>query len=129
MFFSRPWEVAHLICHPTQLFCLVGGWRGGWDERQHELSLFTTRPRMCVFVESTLTLHPLLQSPRLVTGSRSGLLKCFVRREQGPAAGGGGGGRRFTFHIGKDAAQPQRSRFLMAAKQASCAYGRGHGGK
>lgn len=23
MFFSRPWEVAHLICHPTQLFCLV----------------------------------------------------------------------------------------------------------
>ncbi|KAL4439179.1 hypothetical protein ABPG77_004081 [Micractinium sp. CCAP 211/92] len=71
MFFSRPWEVAHLICHPTQLFCL---------------------------------------SPRNVTGSRSGLLKCFVRRENGP------GGKRFTFHIGKDAAQPQRSRFLMAAK-------------
>ncbi|EFN55415.1 hypothetical protein CHLNCDRAFT_58003 [Chlorella variabilis] len=72
MFFSRPWEVAHLICHPTQLFCL---------------------------------------SPRNVTGSRSGLLKCFVRREHGPS------GKRFTFHIGKDASQPQRSRFLMAAKQ------------
>lgn len=72
MFFSRPWEVAHLICHPTQLFCL---------------------------------------SPRNVTGSRSGLLKCFVRREHGP------GGKRFTFCIGKDASQPQRSRFLMAAKQ------------
>ncbi|KAL4428496.1 hypothetical protein ABPG75_002585 [Micractinium tetrahymenae] len=71
MFFARPWEVAHLICHPTQLFCL---------------------------------------SPRNVTGSRSGLLKCFVRRENGP------GGKRFTFHIGKDASQPQRSRFLMAAK-------------
>ncbi|KAI3428445.1 hypothetical protein D9Q98_007272 [Chlorella vulgaris] len=71
MFFSRPWEVAHLICHPTQLFCL---------------------------------------SPRNVTGSRSGLLKCFVRRESGT------GGKRFTFHIGKDATQPQRSRFLMAAK-------------
>lgn len=56
-----------------------------------------------------------LQSPRNVTGSRSGLLKCFVRRENGP------GGRRFTFHIGKDAAQPQRSRFLMAAKHVSAA--------
>ncbi len=54
-----------------------------------------------------------LQSPRNVTGSRSGLLKCFVRRENGP------GGKRFTFHIGKDAAQPQRSRFLMAAKHVS----------
>lgn len=29
----------------------------------------------------------------------------------------GPGGKRFTFCIGKDAAQPQRSRFLMAAKQ------------
>jgi hypothetical protein len=48
-----------------------------------------------------------------VAGSRSGLLKCFVRRENGP------GGKRFTLHIGKDAAQPQRSRFLLAAKQAS----------
>ena len=51
-----------------------------------------------------------VQSPRSVTGSRSGLLKCFVRREHGP------GGRRFSFCIGKDASQPQRSRFLMAAK-------------
>lgn len=58
-----------------------------------------------------------LQSPRNVTGSRSGLLKCFVRREHGP------GGKRFTFHIGKDAAQPQRSRFLMAAKPVRGLYG------
>ena len=58
LFFSAPWQVPHLICHPSQLFCL---------------------------------------SPRPVSGSRTGLLKCFVRRESKPP---GGGGTRFTFCIG-----------------------------
>ena len=29
LFFTQPWQVPHLICHPTQLFCLVSigsGW-------------------------------------------------------------------------------------------------------
>lgn len=37
-----------------------------------------------------------------------------------PAQEHGPGGKRFTFCIGKDASQPQRSRFLMAAKQVRC---------
>lgn len=38
-----------------------------------------------------------------------------------PAQEHGPGGKRFTFCIGKDASQPQRSRFLMAAKQVGAA--------
>lgn len=77
MFFSQPWQALHLICHPTQLFCL---------------------------------------SPRPVSGSRSGLLKCFVRRDSRPS---GGGGTRFTFYMGRDPKLSHRARFLLCAVQAS----------
>lgn len=61
------------------------------------------------------------QSPRPVRGSKSGLLKCFVRRE--PAAHGAGGPRRFSLWLGRDptspGANPARTRFLLAALQSS----------
>lgn len=50
------------------------------------------------------------------SGSRSGLLKCFVRRER-CASDGSVQGRRITFYLGKDAQQPHRARFLLCALQ------------
>eukprot|EP00887_Chlorella_sp_A99_P004980 scaffold4.g4980.t1 len=55
-------------------------------------------------------------SPRPVSGSRSGLLKCFVRRDSRPS---GGGGTRFTFYMGRDPKLSHRARFLLCAVQAS----------
>ena len=66
-------------------------------------------PRRIEHLWQTMYRHPFFKGGNF---SRSGLLKCFVRREAG-----GPGGKRFTFHIGKDSSQPQRSRFLLAAKQ------------
>jgi hypothetical protein len=57
-------------------------------------------------------------SPRTPTGSRSGLLKCFVRRE--PTCSGPRSilaGRRYTLWLGKDPNQPQRARFLLCMLQ------------
>ena len=50
---------------------------------------------------------PSLQSPRAVSRSRSGLLKCFVQRESGRQG--------FTLWLGKDPSPRRRSRFLLSA--------------
>lgn len=52
-------------------------------------------------------------SPRAPQGSRSGLLKCFVRREHDVS----GSRQIFTLWMGKDHLQPSRSRFLMSVVQ------------
>jgi hypothetical protein len=64
-----------------------------------------------------LIVHPaqlFALSPRAPPGSRSGLLKCHVRRERG----------RFWLYLGKDASAAGRGRFLLAAAGA----GRGRTG-
>ncbi|KAL6771525.1 hypothetical protein ACKKBG_A26720 [Auxenochlorella protothecoides x Auxenochlorella symbiontica] len=82
--------------------------------------IFFARPWDC----ASVLCHPsqlFHLSPRPVRGSKSGLLKCFVRRE--PAAHGAGGPRRFSLWLGRDptspGANPARTRFLLAALQSS----------
>ena len=138
MFFSKPWEVPHLICHPSQLFCLVRRAAGGGGARERSrVNFFPLPPRLAGSPRGpcapkhkhTQTLPhtkapapaptpapPRAQSPRPVASSRTGLLKCFVRRSNNPP---GRGLRRFNLYVGKDPGQPHRARFLLAALQAS----------
>lgn len=55
-----------------------------------------------------------VQSPRIPSGSRSGLLKCFVRREASTPRGDAPGRRIFMF-LGKDPQNLPKARFLLAA--------------
>lgn len=52
-------------------------------------------------------------SPRTPTGSRSGMLKCYLKRE--PASLIAGSGSKITMYLGKDPNNLARSRFLVSA--------------
>lgn len=59
-------------------------------------------------------------SPRTPTGSRSGLLKCFIRRDPlGHTFPDGRTGRKLSFFLGKDPMSTTRARFLLTAVQSS----------
>ncbi|GAB4814369.1 hypothetical protein N2152v2_001415 [Parachlorella kessleri] len=71
------------------------------------------------WAEHRLLCHPaqlFCLSPRPVETSRTGLLKCFVRRE---ARSGMRGYRRYYFYMGRDHRQLRKLRFLMCAVQVS----------